>query len=349
MVKDDPWIGPESDEWNPNDARKIVHEQLDLDRGLQRTLARLDEVEAKLEAVLKRGPLVPTGECVGPSGSKADDACAGPAGESDKPRVEPKLERKPTVLLAAPRYGPCEREVEAAIVRQATGGRFSTFTIDMPGSALPWGFNKCWSEWVNDPKPKDYFVMLHSDVYPTEGGWVDVLIDALEEAKVDIMHAVVAIKDERGLTSTALGDLDPFNRVRRVTTTELSKLPDLFLVDHVWKSLGGEWPDPFHLLPNTGCMAVKLGGWCWEFPGFHFLDRLIDHPDEVGKDLGGRRPRRLAQFSPEDWNFGRWLAENGLKVGGTRRLKVSHFGRHGFANWIAWGMPTDNYVRGPMK
>ena len=49
----------------------------------------------------------------------------------------------------------------------------------------------------------------------------------------------------------------------------------------------------------------------------------------------------FAQVEPEDWYFSRLLHELGLKVGCTRKVRLTHRGPHEFTNADVWGQPFD--------
>jgi hypothetical protein len=84
------------------------------------------------------------------------------------------------------------------------------------------------------------------------------------------------------------------------------------------------------LLPNTGCILIKLGDWIDNFPGFEVRDRLAT--------INGIR---IAQTISEDWNFGYWAERNGLKVAGTRAVVTEHWGRAPYPSNQSWGAPVD--------
>jgi hypothetical protein len=164
-----------------------------------------------------------------------------------------------------------------------------------------------------------YFAMLHDDVTPAQG-WLDQLIDDLEESGADVMAAVVPIKDQLGLTSTAIDDPDdPFNVFRRITMAELMRLPEVFTAADCG------YPDRF-LLANTGCWVCRFDR-DWRFHVRFTIDDQI-----VLKD-----GRYCAEVAPEDWNFSRDVQHLGGKVACTRRVKVAHAGKIDFTNDHVWG------------
>lgn len=244
-----------------------------------------------------------------------------------------------TVLMALPRLGQPEFEQCQAAMCFASADRFGVTMDPQPSSLLAFGFNKAWCNFANGPF--DYFAMLHADIFP-HGPWLDTMIDELENGGYGVLHAAVAIKDTRGLTSTAIGSVDDlFGLVRRITVTELQKLPETFGYPEAIKVL--EMPEkPRHgILPNTGVMLVKRDGFPFDsFRGFGIIDQISKGADGKWK----------ADVEPEDWAFGRWCGRNGVKVGCTRRVTTSHMGRASFPNNEAWGQwATDLHHEAALK
>ncbi|MFA6244226.1 MAG: hypothetical protein WC655_25005 [Candidatus Hydrogenedentales bacterium] len=252
-------------------------------------------------------------------------------------------ERKPTIFLAQPLY--C-RDVDCgsilAATINATGGKLTVAYSRHGGSSLPQVFNNLWVQALGQRDKYTHFAMLHSDVEP-EGGWLDILYDELIRTQATVMSAVVAIKDEKGVSSTAVGVNDDLYDYRRITMTELMKLPQTFSVADV--RAAGIWPDYFAgetprcLLVNTGCWITDLS-----WPGWHVQDeqgffkfkyeqlhRIQQWPDG----------RYNCEFAPEDWLMSRYVANNGGRVMATRLFKTIHVGTQLYPNWQAWGKPTD--------
>jgi hypothetical protein len=166
-----------------------------------------------------------------------------------------------------------------------------------------------------------WFAMLHSDVMP-DALWVDTLIAQAEQHDADFVSAVVAIKDGRGLTSTAVGGVDDWDAPRRLTVNEVAVLPKTFGLDD------GE------LLCNTGCCVFRL-------------DRPWLDPNRVRF----HSPNRLtlvngawtAQTIPEDWFFTRAIARAGAMVMATTAVKTNHRGVADYPSDRVWGFETDQY------
>lgn len=183
-------------------------------------------------------------------------------------------------------------------------------------SATCFSFNKLWIDALDlwEQGKISHFLMVHSDIVP-ESYFVDKMMAILERSGADVLSAIVPIKNNAGLTSTAMeeawGDEDPRWRVRRVTMHEAHALPKTWTHDLV--------------LLNTGLMLVKMGDWCKEIH-FHFDDAIIQY-----------RGRRHPVCFPEDWNFSRDAKKLGAKLYATREVCVTHMGDTGYVNYQPWG------------
>jgi hypothetical protein len=231
------------------------------------------------------------------------------------------------VFVAQPAYGAgCfERESYDAPTFEDD---CEVFTLPYESSLLANGFNKCVCACIGIDE-FDEFLLLHGDVIPTRG-FIRTLIEERDKHGFDAIHAACAIKDGRGLTSTALAySSDPWEKKRRLTTRELhEKLPETFSIDEA-RDID---PSAVALLPNTGCLLISARArWFVEaFPGFEIRDRI---------DRSGEKP--VARVVPEDWNFGYWMAAQGLRVGATRKVATRHVGKVPFMTEIPWGISYD--------
>lgn len=278
------------------------------------------------------------------------------------------------VFCALPRYGSVEREVEMAIHsaaehRPGLGMGFD----DQYLSCTPHQFNKSWTVCMNQMKDWDYFLMVHSDLEPrpiiSENGiyrWLDILMEEMDKHSLDVIHACAAIKDHRGLTSTAIGSgTGPWPELRRATLKELQQLPDTFDAetymsvvgyDHWPKNDRGEYKKPV-MLCNTGCMLVKLQPKFKEFPGFRFITRILSISADgtsafVGDPNGwDKEGHQVPMFWSEDWDFGQWCEEAGLRVGATKKVVTNHYGRFPYSTdpkWAGGQLHDDDFFGRPL-
>jgi hypothetical protein len=128
--------------------------------------------------------------------------------------------------------------------------------------------------------------------------FLDKMVDLMEKTGADVLSAVIPIKSQEGMTSTALdepvGDMPLEWRVKRLTMREIfEKYPPTFTTDT--------------LLVNTGLMLVDLQK-PWVFDEslvFTIRDKILRY-----------RGQRVPAIVPEDWPA-RW----GRSCGPPGRLR----------------------------
>jgi hypothetical protein len=175
-------------------------------------------------------------------------------------------------------------------------------------SFLNHSFNMYWCEALNQTPRPTRWAMHHADM-SAEPGWLDTLLEIMDEHQADVVSCVAAIKDSSGDTNAAvITSSDEKNTsLRRLKVTECNGLPDVFSSEHV----GGP------LLVNTGLWVVRFDRpWADEFPGFSFNNTIVRRPD--GK--------YEAQCLSEDWKFSMWAHAKKLKVLATTRVATYHYG-----------------------
>jgi predicted O-methyltransferase YrrM len=233
------------------------------------------------------------------------------------------------ILLAHPSYGAVERESYDSEKHSVPhDGQIEVHILPPKSSLLAHGFNDAVVA-CNRRGGYDAFALIHADI-SCQAGWLAKMWQIMQDRELQVLHTIAPIKNSDGLTSTALAySDDPWSLVRRLTMTELHKLPATFDINDIREHLD---PDATALLPNTGCLLVRAGTWLEDFPGFAIMDRIRRNGEDWDSDV-----------VPEDWNFGFWCARTGLSVGGTREVRLSHWGRSGFHNNDIWGMETDKH------
>ena len=227
------------------------------------------------------------------------------------------MSERARVFLACPRYGPVAFEAVLAATQATQEHDVALWSHE--DSRLPYCFNKLWCGALNTRATHHWthFAMLHSDVIP-EHGWLDMLIAEQQRVGVQVLAAVIPIKDERGLTSTGVWDVS--RGVIRLTMTEVFELPTTFTRADV---LCQDMP----LVVNTGCWVCDFTQPWVEQVRFHFSDQIVHVPD------GSFEARTLS----EDWNFSLQLASLGVSVAATRVVPLTHAGSWSFRNDHAWG------------
>ncbi len=239
--------------------------------------------------------------------------------------------KRRTVALACPGHSFGWGTV-TGIVQSSLGAH----RVDLDNNGNGWDdFNALWARALNRAERGEisHFAMLHSDVVP-QPGWVDILMDELEELKGDLISVACPMKDSRGVCNC--GWSDPRNRWgawRRITVSELQSLPPTFsLKDSLH-------PDKV-LLHNTGCFLADLRS-----PIFRQTDldgNLIawfDFPTKIRRDSETGQWMNLRES--EDWFFSRQLHILGAQTYLTRKVRLNHVGNVSFSNDYAWGDYTD--------
>ena len=201
-------------------------------------------------------------------------------------------------------------------------------------SLLAKNCNELWCDALNKRAKHNFkwFAMLHSDVRP-EANWLDKLIELAEEHDADMLSVALPIKDERGLTSTAISSFfDKRSASVRLTQKQLKALPETFNWFDVMENFTTDQlksPGSF-LLANTGCMVVRLDKPFSEQLYFTISDR-IEQLEGIFK----------AFVEPEDWFFSRRVQELGGLVMVTTAIKALHVGNMAYKNQGVWGNETD--------
>jgi hypothetical protein len=213
----------------------------------------------------------------------------------------------------------------------------ATFSLLTANCNILWAMALNWYE----SNQVDWFALIHSDIQP-EPLWIDKLIAEADAHRADIMTAVIPIKNDRGLTSTAICDpSDDYGKFIRITTSQVRhpSFPTTFdgpMAVQALRSLPGDLrldaPADARLLCNTGCMVCRLGAWC---------DPRHVYFDEVTKF-----ERVNNHWKPfirsEDWFFTGRATAQGAKVMATTTLKVLHHGLTPFPSDQIWGPPLDH-------
>jgi hypothetical protein len=175
----------------------------------------------------------------------------------------------------------------------------------------------------------DDFTMIHSDIV-ADPGWLVLLMTARESVDADVCNAVARIKDDRGVTSTAIAySTDIMDRKRRLTVRECAQLPETFTIEDVRRVLD---PEALLLLPNPGLLSIRMGEWFYKWPGFRtesFVEHVADGDFYRAKEIS------------EDWLFGYYCHEHGIRVAATTAVKTDHIGRKKYSTRQPEGMDCD--------
>ena len=237
------------------------------------------------------------------------------------------------VALSMPHYGDVKFEA-AESFRKATGPRTRVrqlVRLGNPGSLLTSNFNRAWCDALNRRAlGVTHFAMLHADVAAVDG-WLDTLLDELTRLDADVVSAVVPIKTDHGLTSTAIGT-DSVYLNRRLSMREVYQLPETFDAADVEGLTGQRGP----LLVNTGCWVADLRKpWAFDTDEVGRLPWAFRFQNEIRRDPATGFYKSFV--ASEDWLFSHHLAEVGARVYATRKVPVAHLGAGRFENTLAWG------------
>lgn len=215
--------------------------------------------------------------------------------------------------------GQIHADLIGAFIKSSLKGLAHKFNVQSY-SALCYNFNKLFCNALNERTSGiTHFLLLHADLVPQDFGWLDKMADIMEREKADILSVIAPIKNNTGITSTALdepveGNYDHTFRPRRLTLHELHK----------------DYPKTFthpKLLVNTGCMLVDLRKDWVEKIWFRFEDGI----------LRNTKGQFIPTVAPEDWLFSRDAKALGAKIVATREIEVIHHGARGFPNSSGWG------------
>lgn len=250
----------------------------------------------------------------------------------------------PTVFIGCPTYG---EELNAGTARglwlHATRREDVQLAVATRSSSLiPGSCNTLWCEALNNREPMGigWFAMLHADIEP-EPYWLDKLLSLAETRRADMISVCVPIKDDRGVTSTAIASGDERTQFCRLTQRQLwhPDFPETFDIYDCANALE-RLPDPlriahvprFGLRLNTGCMLVRLK------PEFCDGSVYFDNLDWIERHNGLWRARDIS----EDWRFSQKIEHAGGKLVATRAVRVIHKGIAAFPNDKPWGIkPND--------
>jgi hypothetical protein len=240
------------------------------------------------------------------------------------------------VFLAIPTYDHSIMVQTAQAAYTTPSAARKVIACTNAGSLLPSNHNALYTMALNERESAGigWFAMLHADVVPEEW-WVDKLIAEAEEHKADMMSAVVALKDDRGISSTAIAGNDYWRQFGRLTMHQLHAegFPQTFGMREACESLkrlDGPLRVPncplSRLLLNTGCCVLRMSHEWVEKLYFRQLNKIERLPN--GKF-------QAYDFS-EDWWFSRLVESFGGLCMATTKVRTTH-GLFRFPNDKAWG------------
>lgn len=222
------------------------------------------------------------------------------------------------IFLALPTYDQriYVNTMMSALHCRQNGDPVEVYPYPVSGSLLPRVFNEALATAV--VRGYDRLCMMHADVI-AEPGWITKLHQVAEEYDADVLSCVVALKDERQLSSTAV--TIPGQHPRKLSLHECQhSLPTTFDINAPYLQKMGAT----ELLLNTGLMFMRLDRpWLRRWSGFRIRSRILWSDEEVTVDT-----------LSEDWDMSRVLAamEPAPRLLATTAVRVHHWGMHLFDN-----------------
>jgi len=220
-----------------------------------------------------------------------------------------------SILIGLPTYNG-ESSNRLCIVKLLKSSPVVISTIELRVSILPHNFNILWAAALNNRPQITDFLLWHADVLPQGDHWLKTLLDERDRVGADVISSVIPIKNEQGMTSTAL-DTSLWSP-RRYSLKEVHDQPE-----PTWTAPG--------LLLNTGLMLVDFTKPWVEKVWFQFHTKIIQQADGAFK----------AKVIPEDWDFSRQCHKLGVPIYATKSVVIHHRGTYDFPSDGVWGLETD--------
>lgn len=249
-----------------------------------------------------------------------------------------------TVFIGVPTYSEDMNSgtARALYCTASRGDDVRVIPATRSSSLIPGSCNNLWCEALNmrESHGIDWFGLLHADIEP-EHFWLDKMLAIAEASQADMLSVCVPIKDDRGITSTAIASGDERTQFCRLTQRQLwhPDFPETFDTDQCADALE-RLPEPlgipncprYGLRLNTGCMLLRLK------PEFCDGSVYFENVDWIEQ----RNGLWLARDISEDWRFAQKVQAAGGRLVATRAVKAIHKGIAKFPNDVPWGLkPND--------
>ncbi len=198
--------------------------------------------------------------------------------------------------------------------------------------------NVLWERALNRAEAGEitHYVQLHADIIP-QAGFVDLLMDEIEETGADLVSVACAMKDKRGVLNCGIGSLkNPWGAYRRLTSHELHRLPPTFDATRLKAAFSLDGDADKFMLHNTGCFVADL-----RRPVFYQTDEAgdlrawFDFPTRIRRNEQGKWAHNRES---EDWFFSRQLHSLGANTLITRKVSLRHVGEAHFVNDEPFGL-----------
>ena len=223
-----------------------------------------------------------------------------------------------SVFLAVPMYDNSVQMRTAMSLMAATRDR-NLHVAFFGSSLLAHGFNRLLVMAIQQ-RPRRW-AMIHADV-GAAAGWLDMMLDDLEETGADLLSAVIPIKNKPNTYSTALGHIGDVPHYQ-LCKEHLEKLPPIFDGAQL-REVSGE----------SGELCVNTGLWVCRFDAPWV--RQVSFNIQTWIDWDGPKP--ICKCIPEDWGFSQQLHALGLRVLATTKVPLVHVGQ---SEWAMKGSDGD--------
>ena len=169
--------------------------------------------------------------------------------------------------------------------------------------------------------PVTHFLMVHSDVCPRPGRWVQDMLAEMDKHRAQVCSAVIAVKEVPTVNSSTAVMRMPSQEMRKLTLLECATaLPPTFTA----ADAGGD-----ALLVNTGLLLCDIretgqhGDWARKVC-FRVYDHVVPGSDGIDS----------TESIGEDFLFGVDCWRMSLKVVATTKVVVDHMGVIPFSNQV---------------
>jgi 2-polyprenyl-3-methyl-5-hydroxy-6-metoxy-1,4-benzoquinol methylase len=162
-----------------------------------------------------------------------------------------------------------------------------------------------------------HIAMVHADI-GAQSYWLDTLLEEMDRVGADLMTTVMAIKDDRFITTTGIR-YRGIPGCRRFTVRETDLLPETFSIADT------EEPDQI--------LAINTGLWVARFPVGGWPDKFADGEGfKTNCYIKWRNGQAEPTFDSEDWIFSEWAHLAGMKVYATTKVLAFHRGGKDYYN-----------------
>lgn len=249
------------------------------------------------------------------------------------------MSERPRVLIVLPQR-PGENMANGLWVATQPGAMGEGFDIvqlyAQPCSLLNNNFNDLWCQMLNRRKAENitHFIMVHSDVCPEPGKWIQTLLEEQKRVDADVLSCVIALKDHTGMSSTGIMHW-PTEKIKKLSVDQCLKLPKPFdakqcIIEGHGIGTTKLYSADYCLLMNSGCWVADVRGDWVEKMCFRSYDTIVKYEEDG-------QTKWKAISTGEDWLFSMDCYRLGLRTFATTAVGVKHQGIFQYPNSVAYG------------